>query len=256
MAQTNTSNPSSSAGQGGPGSGSEGGGSPRPRRGPRGDRGDRDQRDDRFVETVVKINRCAAVVKGGRRFSFSALVVLGDRAGHVGVGFGKAKGVPLSVEKGRKKAQVGMRRISRFMSTIPHRVEGTFGASRVILVPAPEGTGIIAGAAVRSVVHAAGIKNILTKAHGNNNPVNLVKATYRALLKLRTRADVERLRGVVIRDYDLDKMYGAAEEEARGQEPQKPDDIAPPEQPLTSPTPDAIADPGIPMLGGTEEVEV
>jgi small subunit ribosomal protein S5 len=147
---------------------------------------------------VVKINRCATVVKGGRRFSFSALVVLGDREGQVGVGFGKANEVPPAVEKAMKDARKNFVKISRAGSTIPHQVTGLYRSTRVVLVPASGGTGVIAGAAVRAVVECAGIKDLLSKVHGSTNPLNVVKATLDALERLRNREDVMRLRGVEI----------------------------------------------------------
>lgn len=148
------------------------------------------------VERVVNIRRCAAVVKGGRRFSFSAMTVIGNGKGKVGWGYGKANEVPPSVEKANKQAVRQMVEVSLTEGTIPHAVLGKFGAGKVLLMPAGPGTGIIAGAAVRSVCEAAGIKNILTKSHGTNNPITLVKATFQALTQLRTRQEVERLRGV------------------------------------------------------------
>ncbi len=149
-----------------------------------------------FTDHVVKIKRCAAVVKGGRRFSFAAMVVVGDGKGRVGWGYGKANEVPPSVEKATKQANREMVTIPIDNSTIPHEVKGRFGAGRVVLIPAGPGTGIIAGAAVRAVCEAAGISNILTKSMGTNTPVTLVKATMDALQKLRTSQDIERLRGV------------------------------------------------------------
>jgi small subunit ribosomal protein S5 len=146
----------------------------------------------------VKINRSAKVVKGGRRFSFSALVVVGDRKGRVGIGFGKANEVPQSVEKGSKEARKSMVAISVKGSTIPHRIIGRFGASRVVMLPASPGTGVIAGATVRAVVSAAGIVDILTKSLGSSNPVNLVKAAMDGLSRLRTREQLSALRGVAI----------------------------------------------------------
>ena len=148
------------------------------------------------LERVVNIRRCAAVVKGGRRFSFSAMTIVGDGKGKVGWGYGKANEVPPSVEKANKQAARQMIEVSLTEGTIPHAVLGKFGAGQVLLMPAGPGTGIIAGAAVRSVCEAAGIKNILTKSHGTNNPITLVKATFQALTQLRTRQEVERLRGV------------------------------------------------------------
>ncbi|MCA9214746.1 MAG: 30S ribosomal protein S5, partial [Planctomycetales bacterium] len=144
----------------------------------------------------VKIKRCAAVVKGGRRFSFAAMVVVGDENGKAGWGYGKANEVPPSVEKAVKQATRSMAEVPIVEGSIPHTIRGQFGAAKVLLVPAGPGTGVIAGAAVRSVCEACGIKDILTKSFGSNNPVLLVKATFDALSKLRTKDDVERLRGV------------------------------------------------------------
>ncbi|MBM3999430.1 MAG: 30S ribosomal protein S5 [Planctomycetes bacterium] len=152
--------------------------------------------DKKFIERVVKIKRCAAVVKGGRRFSFAAMVVVGDGDGKVGCGYGKANEVPPSVEKAGKQGARSMMTVPIENGTIPHSVIGRCGAAQVVLVPAGPGTGVKAGAAVRAVCDAAGIKNILTKSFRSNNPVLLVKATLAALKKLRTRQDVERLRGV------------------------------------------------------------
>jgi small subunit ribosomal protein S5 len=150
------------------------------------------------MEKVVKIKRCAAVVKGGRRFSFAAMVVVGDGNGKVGWGYGKANEVPPSVEKAVKEASRSMIPISRDGATIPHVVKGRFGAAEVILVPASPGTGVIAGSAVRAVCEAAGIHDILTKSFGSTNPVPLVKATIEALKQLRPKVEVERLRGVTL----------------------------------------------------------
>jgi len=155
-------------------------------------------RSGELIEKVVKIKRCAAVVKGGRRFSFAAMVVIGDGKGKVGWGYGKANEVPPSVEKAVKEGMRSMVPIAREGETIPHIVKGRYGAAEVILVPASPGTGIIAGAAVRSVCEAAGIHDILTKSFGSTNPVPLVKATIAALEQLRPRIDVERLRGVTL----------------------------------------------------------
>ncbi len=148
------------------------------------------------IERVVKIRRCAAVVKGGRRFSFAAMTVVGDGNGRVGWGYGKANEVPPSVEKANKQAARQMVPINLVDGTIPHTAQGRFGAGRVILVPAGPGTGIIAGQAVRAVCEAAGVRNILTKSYGTSNPITLVKATFDALQQMRTREDIERLRGV------------------------------------------------------------
>ena len=151
-----------------------------------------------FIETVVKINRCAKVHKGGRKFSFSALVVLGDLDGNIGVGFGKANEVPQSVEKGVKDAKKKIFNVPVVKDTIPHRVEGRFCSTKVLLLPASPGTGVIAGAAVRAVVEAAGIKNILTKVFGSANSSNVVKATVNGLKQLKTREQAAQLRGVQV----------------------------------------------------------
>jgi len=147
-------------------------------------------------ERVIQIRRCACVVKGGRRFSFAALVVTGDSNGRVGYGYGKAIEVPLAVEKATKQSNRTQMSVPIVGTTIPHQVLGQYRASRVLLLPAKPGTGVIAGHCVRSVVEAAGITDILTKAYGSTNPLNLVKATLDALKKLRTREHIERLRGV------------------------------------------------------------
>jgi len=149
-----------------------------------------------LIEKVVKIRRCAAVVKGGRRFSFTALVVVGDGQGKVGWGYGKANEVPPAVEKAVKDGSRQMIDVPMQGTTVPHEAQGRFGAARVVLVPAGPGTGIIAGAAVRAVCEACGISDILTKSFGSTNPINLIKATIAALQSLRTPTEVERLRGV------------------------------------------------------------
>jgi small subunit ribosomal protein S5 len=149
-----------------------------------------------LIDKVVKIRRCAAVVKGGRRFSFTALVVVGDGQGKVGWGYGKANEVPPAVEKAVKNGSGNMIAVHLDGTTIPHEVRGRYGAARVVLVPASPGTGVIAGAAVRAVCEACGINDILTKSFGTSNPINLVKATIGALAQLRSENEVERLRGV------------------------------------------------------------
>jgi len=164
----------------------------------RGRRDDREREPKEFEDRVIKINRCAKVVKGGRRFSFSALVVIGNRKGKVGVGFGKANEVPSAVEKAVKDAKKNLVDVSLKENTIPHGIRGTFGASSVVLLPASPGTGIIAGAAVRAVAELAGVKDILTKSLGSHNPVNLVKATLTGFLRLKNVDEVEHVRGVKI----------------------------------------------------------
>ena len=165
------------------------------------ERSEGDSRDNALVDFVVKIRRSACVVKGGRRFSFNALVVVGDRRGKVSYGYGKANEVPPAVEKAIKEGEGNVARSKKVAvrgSTIPHRVVGRYGASRVVLVPAGPGTGVKAGPGVRDVLECAGIHNILTKVHGSTNPINLVKATIEGLLQLRTREEVAALRGVTL----------------------------------------------------------
>jgi small subunit ribosomal protein S5 len=151
-----------------------------------------------LLDRTVQIKRCAAVVKGGRRFSFAAMVVVGDGKGRVGWGYGKANEVPPSVEKAQKQAMRSMIEVPIQNGTISHRVRGQYGAARVILLPASSGTGVIAGAAVRAVCECAGITDILTKSFGTSNQVTVVKATMSALQQLRTKEDIERLRGVTL----------------------------------------------------------
>lgn len=165
---------------------------------PSGKRRDRDQGGppSESQEVVLQINRCAKVVKGGRRFSFSALVVTGDRSGRVGVGLGKGNEVAMAVEKGTKAARRAMTRVAVRGTTIPHGVWGRFGAAKVHLIPAYPGTGVIAGATTRAVVELAGVKDILTKAFGSTNKINLAKAAFNALTNLQNPEEVARLRGV------------------------------------------------------------
>ncbi|HSK99005.1 MAG TPA: 30S ribosomal protein S5 [Rubrobacteraceae bacterium] len=163
-------------------------------RGPRGGGG----RDSEFQDRVVEIRRVAKVVKGGRRFNFSALVVVGDGSGRVGVGLGKANTVPAAIGKGQDRAKANMFHVPMRNTTIPHEVLGKFESSEVMLKPASEGTGVIAGGGVRAVLELAGIKDVLTKALGSTTSVNLVQATVDGLKQLRTKDQIEKARGVKI----------------------------------------------------------
>jgi small subunit ribosomal protein S5 len=155
-------------------------------------------REREFEEIVVKVKRCAKTVKGGKRFSFNAMVVVGDRKGRVGWGYGKANEVPFAVNKGMQEARKNLIRVPLAQTTIPHEVETKYRATRVLLRPACSGTGVKAGAAARAVLELAGIENVLTKVYGSTNPINVVKATFECLRSLRTKKQVEQTRGVRI----------------------------------------------------------
>jgi small subunit ribosomal protein S5 len=157
-----------------------------------------EQEERPLEDTVVKVFRCSKVVKGGRRFSFAALVVVGDRAGTVGVGYGKANEVPQAVEKGVKDAKKALCKIALAGRTIPHQVNGKYRATKITLVPASPGTGVIAGSSARAVLEYAGVQDVLTKVYGSTSAKNVVKATLDGLLRLRNKETIESLRGVAV----------------------------------------------------------
>ena len=162
--------------------------------------GQNNREDSEFEDKVIHINRCAKVVKGGRRFSFAAIVVVGDKKGSVGVGLGKAGEVPEAIKKAGKQAKKNMFKLNLDGSTIPHEILGHWGASRVLMKPAPEGTGIIASSSVRAILEVAGVKNILTKSLRRDNPHNVVRATFDALKGLRQFSEIAAARGKTVKE--------------------------------------------------------
>ena len=168
---------------------------------PRGDRRGEERSESGMIDKVVHINRVTKVVKGGKNMSFAALVVIGDPGeGVVGYGSGKAKEVPQAIRKGIESAKKNLHKVNLTESTIPHQVLGHYGAGQVMLKPAPEGTGVIAGKTVRAVMTAAGVQNVLTKSLGSANPHNVIKATFDALIQLRNKAEVAALRGKAVEE--------------------------------------------------------